>query len=142
MTFLKLNSDIFAFWEFISREVLKMVTFEKKNDPESIPNESRISPEPFRSNFHIIFTLKDPEIADFQLKLNKQFQSMPEIWQGCRYPSARSRSPDRAVSSALLNSAWLVKCVQRPSSDCVKERTCNSKTAQRLHFSATSSEPR
>ena len=65
MRFLKLNSDIFAFLQFIIREMLKIVTFAMKNDPESIPNDSRISPEPFRGNFHIIDALWDPKIMLF-----------------------------------------------------------------------------
>ena len=44
-----------------------------ENGPESIPTDSRISPEPFQSNLHIIFARKDPENGDFQLKLNKKF---------------------------------------------------------------------
>ena len=64
--------------------MFKIVTFEKKNDPESIPNDSRIGPEPFGSNYHIIFALRDPKTVDFQLKFNNKFKSMPEIWQGLR----------------------------------------------------------
>ena len=64
------------------------MTVEKVNGPESVPNDSRIGPEPFRSNFHIIFTPRDPKAVNFQLKLNKKFKSMPEIWQDvvCQEP--------------------------------------------------------
>ena len=61
--------------------MFKIITFEKKHYPESIPNDSRISPEPFRRNFHIIFTFRDPKIVDFQLKLRKKFKSKPEQCQ-------------------------------------------------------------
>ena len=63
-------------------KMLKIVTFEKKNDPESIPNDSRMSPEPFRSNFHITFAIWDPKIVVFQLNLIKKLKSKPEQCQG------------------------------------------------------------
>ena len=66
-----MDGDIFSFWEFIAREMLEIVTFTTKNDLESIPNDSGISPEPFRSNFHIIVALWDPKTGDFQLNLIK-----------------------------------------------------------------------
>ena len=78
----ELDFDIFSFWEVIIREMFKIESFTLKNDPESISNDSRMSPESFRSNFHIIFDLQDPKTVDFQLKFIKQFKSMPEIWQG------------------------------------------------------------
>ena len=64
----ELDFDIFSFWEAITRENIKIATCTLKNDPGSVSNDSRMSPESFRSNFHIIFTLRDPTNLDFQLK--------------------------------------------------------------------------
>ena len=60
--------------EFLIRKMIKIVTFEKKNGPKSIPNASRIGPEPFRSNFHIIFALRDPKKHNFSMKFNKKVE--------------------------------------------------------------------
>ena len=57
----ELDFDIFSFGEVIIREMFKIVIFTLKNDHESISNDSSISPESFRSNFHIIFDLQDPK---------------------------------------------------------------------------------
>ena len=70
MTFLHLG-------EFTSGEILKIVTFTMKNRPGSIPNDSRIGPEPFWSNFDVIFALWDPKTVDLKLKLINKFKSMP-----------------------------------------------------------------
>ena len=69
----ELYFDMFSFWEVIIREMFKIESFTLKNDPESISNDSRMSPESFRSNFHIIFDLQDPKTVDFQLKVIKKF---------------------------------------------------------------------
>ena len=60
--------DIFSFWEVIIREMFKIAARALRNDPESVSNDSRMSPESFRSNFHIIFDLQDAKIVNFQLK--------------------------------------------------------------------------
>ena len=97
----------FSFWELIIRKIFKIVTLGLKNGPESIPNDSRIGPEPFRSNFHLIFGMRDTKTVDFQLKSMKKFKSMPEIWQDIdRQPSfylvelhTVRRGTDRPVST-------------------------------------------
>ena len=68
----ELDFDIFSFWEVIIREMFNIESCALKNGPESISNDCRMSPESFRSDFHIIFDLKDPTIVDFQLKLIKK----------------------------------------------------------------------
>ena len=64
----ELDFDIFSFWEVVIGQAFKIVACAMKNDPESISNDSRMSPESFRSNFHIIFDLQDAKIVNFQLK--------------------------------------------------------------------------
>ena len=60
--------DIFSFLEVIIRQMFRIESCALKNDPESISNDSRMGPESFRSNFHIIFDLQDAKIVNFQLK--------------------------------------------------------------------------
>ena len=69
----ELDFHMFSFWEVIIREMFKIVACALKNDPRSISNDSRITPESFRSDFHIIFDLQDPKTVDFQLQLIKKF---------------------------------------------------------------------
>ena len=49
-----------------------------KNDHGSISNNSKITPESFRTNFHIIFTLQDPKTINFQFFFIKKFKSKPK----------------------------------------------------------------
>ena len=88
--------------------MFKIITFEKKNNPESVPNDSRISPESFQSNFHIIFTLWDPQTVKFQLKSIKKFESMPEIWQEeANIPFGWNPSLQRELHEGALAQATL-----------------------------------
>ena len=75
----ELDFGVFSFWEFITRGKIKILTCTLKNDPGSVSNDSRMSPESFRSNFHIIFTLQDPKTVKFQLKLVEKFESNPKL---------------------------------------------------------------
>ena len=54
--------------------MFKLCIFTLKNDPESISDNFKMTPESFRSNFHIIVALRDPKTIDFQLKPNKQLK--------------------------------------------------------------------
>ena len=56
-------------------------TFLLENGAESISNDSKIIPESFPSNFHVIFTLRSPQTINFQLKLHKKLKSKPELCQ-------------------------------------------------------------
>ena len=49
--------------------MFKIFTFSLKNDSRSISNNLKMTPESFWSNFHIIFTLWDPQTTNFQSKL-------------------------------------------------------------------------
>ena len=99
---------------FKSRNIFKLCMFTLKNDPESISNNFKITPESFRSNFHIIFSLPDPKTIDFQLKSNKQFKSMPKICQDkFRHPKYSSISSDtQSISSDTQSTAVYIQTLK------------------------------
>ena len=72
------NSQILLNMSFKSKKYVQKNIFTLKNDPESISSISRITPESFRSNVHIIFSLPDPKNLDFQLKSDKKFKVRPQ----------------------------------------------------------------
>ena len=87
--------------------MLKIVTFVMRNGLESIPNDSRISPEPFRSNFHIIFAL-GPQNRRFSIKSSKQVQKYGQNLAG----SERSMNGNDKIEfsvHACLHRHWSCK---------------------------------
>ena len=78
---LEIRFWFFSFWEFISGTMSQIWTFLLENGSESISNNSKIIPESFPSNFHVIFTLRSPQTINFQLKLHKKLKSKPELCQ-------------------------------------------------------------
>ena len=79
----ELYFHIFSFWEVMIREMLKIVACALENDPRSISNDSRISPESFRSSFDLIFDLQDAETVNFRLKCIEQFKRYARNLAGC-----------------------------------------------------------
>ena len=75
---LKLRFEFSVIFGVDIRKTSQIWTLLLKFCSGSISNNSKITPESFPTNFHIIFTLRSPQTIDFQLKLHRKFKSRPE----------------------------------------------------------------